>query len=87
MKYAIEIHPCFSPISFSGSYPEVLEAADKAIEYNTKDLRVFDEKGKEFARRRWHLVGMGNFNVPAGGIRLCDGYYGPWEFSKEAQNG
>lgn len=79
--YLIEVSPMFSPTRFEGTLQEALDAADKCIEYFTKDLRLLDEKGNEVARRKWNLVGMRKeFYIPQGGIRLCDGYFGPWTF-------
>ena len=84
MKFLIEVSPMFVPDPFEGTLQEALDAADKKIEYFTKDLRVLDENGNEVARRKWNLVGMKkDFYVPNGAIRFCDGYYGPWIMNTE----
>ena len=79
-KYLITTGP-FSSYPFEGTLEEAKNYADSLItpaEHYTKDIVISVQNGKDLYRRPWHLVGIGNFPVPAGCIRLFDGYYEPW---------
>lgn len=80
-QYVITTGP-FSDYPFEGTLDEAKVYADSLItksEYYTKDIVISIKNGKTLLRRPWNLVGMKPFVVPAGCIRLFDGYYGPWE--------
>ena len=70
-----------NPDPFEGTLEEAQKWADENLVYLTKDVVITDEKENEICRRKWHLVGMKPFETPTGCIRLCDGYFEPWQYA------